>query len=363
MAHRRHLVRAFRVAASVTLLCSAALAPLHAQRLVERTPNLPNAVAALPGMLETSLTNRFSRAPGTSGIAGAATFDVAFGMPLQLPLHWTTGLRFAPASALDSDEWELYQRLGLLHQTTGAPLDVLVTGAYNLSARSIDAELTAAHRLGPLRMIGTARGITSPRGAQEARFALGGGVAWQPMPRRSPLALMADVATLVDRRTGEEPAWSAGVQTGLPHSTLSLSLYATNARSTTLQGTSTGGRRTRWGIELNTPVEFIGMALGVYASREHAQRAVETDVDAVPSATVRMRDYLYAPMTLTIRAGDTVEWVNDDDVVHTVTSENAGFDSRGIQRGERWRARFTEPGVYPYYCGPHPFMKGVVVVR
>jgi plastocyanin len=75
-----------------------------------------------------------------------------------------------------------------------------------------------------------------------------------------------------------------------------------------------------------------------------------------------MWGYLYAPGTIRIRAGETVEWINDDAVVHTVTAENGAFDSRGIQPGGTWRARFDEAGIYPYYCGPHPFMKGVVVV-
>ena len=64
-----------------------------------------------------------------------------------------------------------------------------------------------------------------------------------------------------------------------------------------------------------------------------------------------------------VRAGSVVEWVNRDAVVHTVNAEDGTFHSGAIEAGQSWRARFDEPGRYPYYCGPHPYMKGIVVVR
>jgi plastocyanin len=357
---------------SALLLClavaAAAAPPAHAQRLLERTPSMPNGVSALPGMLEASMTHRFSGDEGVSGVRAVSTFDLALGLPFLLPLRWTAGVRFAPATAHgDGDEWEGYERIGLLRQAAGAPLDVNVTGAWNFRAQSIDAELSVARRLGGavggLRIIAAGRAFSSTYTHDDARFAVAAGFAWQPAPRHMPLTLAADVAALTDRRDGEDVAWSAGVQTGLPYTTLSLSLHATSAATTTLQGSSLGTRRTRWGIELNAPVEFSGFALGIFAGREQARRAVSGGVDDVAVHRVSMRGYLYAPATLRVRAGDVVEWVNDDAVVHTVTAETGGFDSRGIQPGARWRARFAERGVYAYYCSPHPFMKAVVVVR
>jgi plastocyanin len=366
---RRAVTRLSPLAAAVRwllvpVMLAQAPAPLAAQRLVERSPNLPNSVNVLPGFVEASLSHRFARPVGGSGISDAATFDLAFGMPLLFPLRWTVGLRFAPASAAGgAEEWELYDRVGLLRQAAGAPFDLNLTGAYSVDAGSIDGELSLARRLGPLRVIAAARALSRAYDSDDTRFAVGGGVAWQVAPRSSPLTIAADLAALTDRLDGERVAWSAGVQTGLPHTSLSVSLHATNTTGTSLQRAAVGDRRTRWGLEFNAPVEFAGFLLGVFRSREQAMESVDTDVAAAPAATVRIRGYLYAPATIIVRAGSVIEWVNDDAVVHTVTSENAGFDSRGIQPGERWRARFTEPGIYPYYCGPHPFMKGVVVVR
>lgn len=375
-----HSVKAAVAGVSAAVLVTASATAARAQRLIERTPNLPNAVVAMPGMLEASLTNRFARdvgragSPGGSGLSATSTFDLALGLPFLLPLEWSPGLRYSPATfAVRRDELELYERLGVLRQATAAPLDVVVTGAYNFRARSIDAEAVLARRIGPLRVMGVGRLLSSPGSDGDpdddgARFALAAGGVLHVNARSSPVTIAGDVATLTNRRTGESVAWSGAVATGLPHTPLSISLHATNVRTTTLRGTSVGGRRTRWGLEVNAPVEFVGFLLGMYTSRERAQRAVRQVGDIVPAGppatvTVRIRGYLYAPSVLRVRAGDVVEWINEDDVVHTVTSENAAFDSRAIEPGERWRARFTQRGVYPYYCGPHPFMKGVVVVR
>jgi plastocyanin len=335
----------------------------HGQRLIERTPGLPNSVNAATGMVEAYMTHRFTRAAGVDGITMASTFDLAAGLPFLLPLHWSSGVRFAPATfASGSDEWEIYERFGVLEQATGAYVDLMVTGAYNFAAHSVDGEVAFSRRLGAIRVIGAGRALSAPYAGASARFAVAAGAAWHIAPRHSPVTLAADVAMLTDRAAGERVAWNAAVQTGLPHTALSLSLQAGNALSTTLEGASLGTGHTRFGFELNAPVELLGFVTGWFTARERAISSVSGAVDAAPAVRVSMWGYLYAPGTIRIRAGETVEWINDDAVVHTVTAENGAFDSRGIQPGGTWRARFDEAGIYPYYCGPHPFMKGVVVV-
>ncbi|HUF50986.1 MAG TPA: cupredoxin family copper-binding protein [Longimicrobiales bacterium] len=349
----------------VALALAAAVVPVGAQGLLERTPNLPNSVQALPGMLEHAVTHRFASVGGAIGLQLSPTFDFALGVPWLLPGRWTGGVRFAPVSDVvpdETDEWEFYSRIGLLRQAAGAPLDVMVTGAYNAAAGSVDGEALLGRRIGPLRLLAGARLLAEPFGGAELRTALAGGVVWQPAPRRMPLTVAADVASLLDRTTAEDVAWSAGVQLGLPYTALVLSLQASNASTTTLAGTSLGSSRTRYGVGLDVPVEFIGFVFGWYAPREVTMRAVQGEIEGMPAARVRIAGYLFAPATVRVRAGDVVEWRNDDDMVHTVAAENGAFDSHAIRPGQSWRARFDEPGMFPYYCGPHPFMKGVVVV-
>ena len=70
----------------------------------------------------------------------------------------------------------------------------------------------------------------------------------------------------------------------------------------------------------------------------------------------------FDPVIIRVTAGTTVTWMNDDDVAHTVTADEGEFDSGFVNPGQSWSHTFTEPGTYRYYCLPHPWMKGTVVV-
>lgn len=98
-------------------------------------------------------------------------------------------------------------------------------------------------------------------------------------------------------------------------------------------------------------------------------------------AVVTMTNGLrFVPDTITIRAGDSVEWRNKAIMAHTVTANPAAvkdpshvalppgvapFDSGEIPSGQVWTHRFTTPGTYRYVCKPHEGlgMRATVVVR
>lgn len=85
-------------------------------------------------------------------------------------------------------------------------------------------------------------------------------------------------------------------------------------------------------------------------------------------AAVAIETFDYAPSTLTVPAGTTVVWTNEDATRHTVTagSEDApapdDFDLAVEDRGDVVEFTFEEAGTYAYYCVVHPFMEGVVEV-
>ncbi len=70
----------------------------------------------------------------------------------------------------------------------------------------------------------------------------------------------------------------------------------------------------------------------------------------------------YQPAALSIRRGDTVEWINKDPFPHTVTAAPI-FDSGSIGAGQSWRYTAKTAGKYSYVCLLHPNMKGVLEVR
>ncbi|MEZ4532541.1 MAG: plastocyanin/azurin family copper-binding protein [Thermomicrobiales bacterium] len=80
----------------------------------------------------------------------------------------------------------------------------------------------------------------------------------------------------------------------------------------------------------------------------------------------------YSPPVVTIPVGGTVLWHNEDSVSHTVTSglsdgfsgtPDGKFDSGFLDTGASFSHTFTEPGTYPYYCQPHPWMRGTLLVE
>ena len=83
---------------------------------------------------------------------------------------------------------------------------------------------------------------------------------------------------------------------------------------------------------------------------------------AKPGAVVHIRDDAFVPASLTVRAGDKVTFVNDDDDAHTATADDASWDSEGLNQGQKWTRAFMKPGKVAYHCTVHPNMKGTIVV-
>ena len=81
-------------------------------------------------------------------------------------------------------------------------------------------------------------------------------------------------------------------------------------------------------------------------------------------AEVRIENYKFDPPELKVKVGTTVKWVNNEKrASHSVIWLGpGGFESERMFPGESYQRRFDKPGTYPYSCGPHPEMKGVVVV-
>lgn len=79
--------------------------------------------------------------------------------------------------------------------------------------------------------------------------------------------------------------------------------------------------------------------------------------------TVKIDAVNYGPKSLTIQAGDTVVWINQDLFPHTVTAEDGSFDSGDIPGGKSWTYTFSEKGDVPYKCIYHKAMVGSLRVE
>ena len=80
---------------------------------------------------------------------------------------------------------------------------------------------------------------------------------------------------------------------------------------------------------------------------------------------VTIKDFAYVPATITVKKGTKVTWTNQDSTRHDVTpdSESDNFKaSELLSKGESYSFTFNTAGTYTYHCGPHPQMKGTVIV-
>jgi len=89
-------------------------------------------------------------------------------------------------------------------------------------------------------------------------------------------------------------------------------------------------------------------------------------VGSAPTApagtSVRMAGSRFEPSTLTIAAGETVRWFNDDALPHTVSAIDGSWDSGNLAPGQTFERRFEMAGSYPYLCRYHPGMVGTIEV-
>jgi plastocyanin len=397
---------------------SIALVPAisNAQSLLDRSPNVSGDWVGAPGTLYFHFLHRFtaSDAPQRK-VSNVPTFLLGAGLPNRFfaGFNYSTNSTLAPNFP---NEWELFARWSPLSEDMGRPVDLGAQVGYNNAADGVDGEVSAAKRLGIARVLVAGRALSDPLDKGNVRFAVAGGATIR-LGRF--IALAGDVASLSDRDSTERVAWSAGVHFAIPLTPHTVSLHATNSPVGTLQGQSRGTSTVRYGFEFTIPLtlrryfgrhaaaslpDTVASSEAVLVDTAQEQKKLEATVPApavAPAATApasppqpvvtaspadsarpvpvsapkspaertvsrtrktTIRNTSYLETRITVTSGTTVEWTNADPLLHSVTAVDKSFNSGLIQPGKTYRHTFTKPGTYNFYCMPHPFMKGVVVV-
>ena len=121
-------------------------------------------------------------------------------------------------------------------------------------------------------------------------------------------------------------------------------------------------------------VMLIAAACGSSSATPPASTATAT-AGGGGTATVTIANFAFTPQKITVKAGTTVTWTNNDTAPHTVTSANSldvsatttsMFDSGQFGQGQTFSFTFTKPGTYFYVCTIHrtqPAMHGEVIVQ
>jgi len=91
--------------------------------------------------------------------------------------------------------------------------------------------------------------------------------------------------------------------------------------------------------------------------------ALATTPARAEDTAVKIANFTFSPQQVTVKAGTTVVWTNEDDIPHTVTSSTQVFKSGALDSDQKFSFTFTTPGSYKYFCALHPHMTGTIVVE
>jgi plastocyanin len=78
---------------------------------------------------------------------------------------------------------------------------------------------------------------------------------------------------------------------------------------------------------------------------------------------VKIENFTFAPQRVTVKAGTTVTWTNEDDIPHALASTTKAFRSKVLDTDDKFSFKFTTAGTYEYFCSLHPHMTGTIVVE
>jgi plastocyanin len=85
---------------------------------------------------------------------------------------------------------------------------------------------------------------------------------------------------------------------------------------------------------------------------------------------VSMKDIQFDPKDISVKAGETITFTNDEAVAHDVHKTSgpgkdfASGPTGGMQEGDTFKLTLDQPGTYDYVCDVHaPGMAGTITVK
>jgi len=104
-------------------------------------------------------------------------------------------------------------------------------------------------------------------------------------------------------------------------------------------------------------------ALGAFGAGAVVACVASAVAIAVPTEQhIIIDNFSFKADKLTVPAGTTVVWENDDDIAHNIVALDGTFRSQALDTEDKFKFIFTEAGTYEYFCSLHPRMRGEIVV-
>ena len=88
-----------------------------------------------------------------------------------------------------------------------------------------------------------------------------------------------------------------------------------------------------------------------------------------PQIAIQAEPPFFSPNHLVIRLGTTLTWNNQSREAHSIVADDCqsrsqcSFDSGVIRPDHQFVLTRLAPGQYPYHCGLHPFMRGLLTIH
>ena len=105
-----------------------------------------------------------------------------------------------------------------------------------------------------------------------------------------------------------------------------------------------------------------GDGYGAPAKAAATTAPAQTETNA-SGTTVELFNTTFQPQTIDVKVGDTVTFVNKDEIAHTATAGDKSFDSKTLEAGATFAFKPTKAGKIDYVCLFHPGMTGTITVR
>jgi plastocyanin len=87
-------------------------------------------------------------------------------------------------------------------------------------------------------------------------------------------------------------------------------------------------------------------------------QAIAGDSTAEPTEhVVEITGFKFIPESLSVKAGDTIKWINKDIAPHTATADDMSFDTGPLKQNESKSVTVSSDQTISYSCRFHPSMK------
>jgi plastocyanin len=109
---------------------------------------------------------------------------------------------------------------------------------------------------------------------------------------------------------------------------------------------------------------------GSGSSGSGGQSSGGTSTSGSGGVSVSMKNIQFDPKDVTVKAGQTITFTNDESIPHDVHKESgpggdfASGPDGGMEQGDTFKLKLDKPGTYDYVCHVHaPGMAGTITVK